>query len=73
MVPADRGRCRLRVSVIELATQNVARRLALPAGNGLLREVRISPDGRLAAVTHTLARFQMPTTSSTAAGSIRVP
>ena len=28
----------------------------------MLREVKISPDGRLAAVTHNLARFQLPTT-----------
>jgi len=58
----DLGVASASVSVIDLATRQVTGRLALPNGSGLLREITISPDGRLAAVTHNLARFQMPTT-----------
>lgn len=50
------------VVVIDLAERKAVKRLALPDGSALAREVRVSPDGRLAAVTHNLARFRMPTT-----------
>ncbi len=50
------------VSVVDLTTRRITSRLVLPNGSGLLRDIKISPDGRLAAVTHNLARFQMPTT-----------
>ena len=50
------------VSVVDLAARKVAATLELPNGSGLLRDVRISPDGRLACVAHNLARFQLPTT-----------
>lgn len=59
---ADLGVIAAAVSVIDLAARKVTKRLELPSGSGLLREVKLSPDGRLAAVTHNLARFQMPTT-----------
>ncbi len=59
---ADLGVVAAAVSVIDLATRRVTNRLALPNGSGMLREIKISADGRLAAVTHNLARFQMPTT-----------
>ena len=60
--PADHGYVATRVSVIDVETRRVAARLALPNGSGLLRDIKISPDGRLAAVSHNLAHFQMPTT-----------
>ncbi len=50
------------VGVIDLAAGKVVESIALPIGSNLLREIRISPDGKEAAVVHNLARFQMPTT-----------
>jgi YVTN family beta-propeller protein len=50
------------VSVIETATGRVLKEIALPNGSTLLREIRVSPDGRYAFVAHTLARFHLPTT-----------
>jgi cytochrome c peroxidase len=50
------------VSVIDTATRRVTRTIRLPNGATLLRGICVSPDGRWAAVTHTLARFQLPTT-----------
>ncbi|MFO1498592.1 MAG: cell surface protein [Verrucomicrobiota bacterium] len=38
------------------------KQLSLPSGSGLLRDVRVSPDGRYACVTHLLSRYQVPTT-----------
>ena len=40
----------------------VVKELKLPNGSTLLRDVRVSPDGKIAAVAHTLARYQLPTT-----------
>ena len=51
-----------KVSVIDTSSKAVIRQWQLPNGSGLLREVKISPDGRYACVTHVLARFQLPTT-----------
>ena len=50
------------VSVIETAAGKVIKELQLPNGSGLLRAIRVSPDGRYAAVAHVLARFHLPTT-----------
>jgi mono/diheme cytochrome c family protein len=50
------------VSVIDLAREEVCKQIPLPNGSTLLRDVRISPDGRYAVVTHTLAHFHLPTT-----------
>lgn len=50
------------VSVIEVASGKVCREIALPNGSGLLRDVRLSPDGKHAVVTHQLSRFHLPTT-----------
>lgn len=50
------------VSLIDLATGTVAKEIALPNGSTVLRDVRISPDGRYAVVAHILARFHLPTT-----------
>ena len=64
------------VSVIDLAAGQVVKEIALPSGSTLLRDIRISPDGRHALVAHVLARFHMPTTQvergwiNTSAGSI---
>ena len=50
------------VSVIDVAARKVARNIGLPNGSGALEEIRISPDGKYAVVTHVIARYQMPTT-----------
>ena len=50
------------VSVINLASGKVLKEIQLPNGSTLLREIRISPDGRHAVVAHILARFHLPTT-----------
>lgn len=59
---ADTGLVRARISVIDTLTGQVVSHLPLPNGGNLIRDVRISPDGRFACVTHILARFQLPTT-----------
>ncbi|MBI3853937.1 MAG: beta-propeller fold lactonase family protein [Verrucomicrobia bacterium] len=64
------------VSVIDLAAGKVLKEIPLPNGSTLLRDLRISPDGRYAVVAHILARFHLPTTQiergwiNTSAGSI---
>jgi DNA-binding beta-propeller fold protein YncE len=50
------------VSVVNTASGKVVKELKLPNGSTLLRDIRVSPDGKIAAVAHTLARFQLPTT-----------
>ncbi len=50
------------VTVIDVAAGRVLKQLALPNGSGALNDLRISPDGRYAVVTHILARFHLPTT-----------
>jgi YVTN family beta-propeller protein len=50
------------VSVIDTGARTVLKHIPLPSGSTLLRGVCISPDGRFAAVTHVLARFNLPTT-----------
>ncbi len=50
------------VSVIDLAAGKVLKEIVLPNGSTLLRDLRVSPDGRYAVVAHILARFHLPTT-----------
>jgi len=50
------------ISVIDVARGMVVDDLWLPRGSGLLNDLRVSPDGKFAAVTHILARFWLPTT-----------
>ena len=50
------------VSVIDTLKGEVVKTIALPNGSGLLRDVRISPDGKYACVTHLVSRFHLPTT-----------
>jgi DNA-binding beta-propeller fold protein YncE len=45
------------ISVIDTASARVVQDIALPNGSGLLRDIRISPDGQYACVTHILAKF----------------
>lgn len=49
------------VSVVETKLGQ-ARTIELPNGSGQLRGVAVSPDGKIACVTHLLSRFHLPTT-----------
>lgn len=59
---ADVDHVAATVSVIDTAGRQVVADLRLPSGSGSLNDLRISPDGRYAVVTHGLARFHLPTT-----------
>jgi YVTN family beta-propeller protein len=50
------------VSVVDVKNGRVAKELQLPNGSGSLNDIRISPDGRYAVVTHILSRFPLPAT-----------
>jgi YVTN family beta-propeller protein len=50
------------VSVIDVAAGKVSREILLPNGSTLVREVKVSPDGRHAVVAHQLSRFHLPAT-----------
>lgn len=50
------------VSVIDTSSGRVVKELTLPNGSGSLNDLRISPDGKYAVVTHILGRFYLPTT-----------
>jgi YVTN family beta-propeller protein len=50
------------VSVIDTALAEVVKELTLPNGSGVLQDLRVSPDGQYAVVTHLLGRYQLPTT-----------
>jgi YVTN family beta-propeller protein len=45
------------VSVLDVATGKVEKELRLPSGSGALNGLRVSPDGKYAAVTHIVASF----------------
>lgn len=50
------------ISVVDTGRGAVVDELDLPDGSGGLNDLRISPDGRFAVVTHLLASFRRPTT-----------
>ncbi len=50
------------VSVIDPGLGKVVKELKLPNGSGSLNDIRISPDGKYAVVTHVLSRYPLPTT-----------
>ena len=50
------------VSVIDTATRKVVKELALPDGSGLLNDLRVSPDGKYAVISHILPHFRLPAT-----------
>ena len=59
---ADADHVAAVVSVVDTASGQVVKELTLPNGSGVLKDLRISPDGRYAAVSHILARYTLPTT-----------
>jgi YVTN family beta-propeller protein len=59
---ADVGYVAAVVSVIDTTAGKVVKELRLPNGGVSLNDIRVSPDGKYALVTHILARFsQLPT------------
>ncbi|MDP6636741.1 MAG: cell surface protein [Phycisphaerae bacterium] len=61
--PASAKHIAAEVTILDTASRRDPVTLKLPNGSTSLRAVRVSPDGKYAAVTHTLARFRLPTTS----------
>ena len=59
---SDVGVVAASVSVLSPAGRKEIKRIPLCNGSTLLRGVCVSPDGKYVAVTHTLARFHLPTT-----------
>ncbi len=59
---ADVGMVSAHVTVVDVIDRKVIRQIVLPNGANLLQGLAISPDGRYACVTHTMARFYLPTT-----------
>jgi cytochrome c peroxidase len=51
------------ISIIDLEAAEVVKELQLPNGSGSLNDLRISPDGKYAAVAHTISRFHRPASS----------
>jgi mono/diheme cytochrome c family protein len=60
--PANTRFVATAVTVVDTALFTVRTNLMLPNGSVALRGVAIAPSGKLAAVTHNVARFQVPTT-----------
>jgi YVTN family beta-propeller protein len=50
------------VTVMDVETGQRLKEMALPNGSTLLHDIRISPDGRHAVVTHSIGRYHLPTT-----------
>jgi len=59
--PSDADYVASAISVIDTSTLKVTQEIQLINGAGSVHDVRISPDGKYAAVTHVLARFMLPT------------
>ncbi len=59
---ADEAHVAAVVSVIDVQARKVVKELLLPDGSGVLNDIRVSPDGKFACVTHLLSRFRMPAT-----------
>ncbi len=59
---ADAACVAASVSVIDVLAGTVAKQIQLPDGSGSLNDLRVSPDGKYAVVTHLLSRFRLPAT-----------
>lgn len=59
---ADSGIEAAAITVVDLDSSNVIKTIQLPNGSTDLNDIKISPDGRYACVTHLLSRFHLPTT-----------
>ncbi len=61
-MPANGDYLAAAVSLVDPVSRVVVTNLMLPNGSTGLRGLCVSPDGRYAYVTHTLGRYQLPTT-----------
>ena len=61
-MPANMDYALSEVSLINPASRSVVTNLMFPNGSTSLRGVCVSPDSHFAYVTHTLGRYQLPTT-----------
>jgi DNA-binding beta-propeller fold protein YncE/mono/diheme cytochrome c family protein len=61
---ADRPPVAAEIEFIETTSKQVSARIVLPNGSTGLRQIRVSPDGRIAAVSHLLSRYFVPTTQA---------
>ena len=59
---SDKDYAAAEVTILDMAGKAKPVQIKLPNGAMALRGLKISPDGKLAAVTHMLARFHLPTT-----------
>ena len=59
---ADQNYAAAEVTVLDAAGKIAPIRIKLPNGSTALRGLKISPDGKLAAVTFVMARFHLPAT-----------
>lgn len=59
---ADADYVAAMVSVVDLQARKVVKELKLPNGSTSLRQISLSPDGKVACVAHVLARYHLPTT-----------
>ena len=59
---SDRSPVAAEISLIDTSSGTMAGHIALPNGSTGLRQIRISPDGHLAAVSHLLSRYFVPAT-----------
>lgn len=50
------------VSMIDLAAGRVVKELQLPSGSEMLKDIKVSPDGKHAVVTHVFCNYDLPTT-----------
>ncbi len=50
------------VSIIDTAARKVIKDIRLPSGSTVVRDIRISPNGDYACVTHVIGQFHLPTT-----------
>lgn len=59
---SDKADLAAAVTVIDVTQRKVTKQLRLPNGSTGLRQISVSPDGKYAAVPHTVGRFQVPVT-----------
>ncbi|MBL7218689.1 MAG: hypothetical protein ISS69_01125, partial [Phycisphaerae bacterium] len=59
---SDQDYAAAEVTILDMAGKADPVKISLPNGAMALRGLKISPDGKLAGVTHMLARFHLPTT-----------
>jgi YVTN family beta-propeller protein len=59
---SDKDYAAAEITILDLTGKAAPGQIKLPNGAMALRGLKVSPDGKIAAVTHMLARFHLPTT-----------